>query len=348
VATGPRRRSGFGALVIALLSTVGTIFMRSVVELTLWWGIALGIATGSMSGAVGAVVANRWFVARRGLVTGLLGGGASAGQLVFIPVLMGLTINVDWRAALLAMAVLLAALVPLALLIVRDGPASVGLTPYGAAAASPSAVAAAARTTSMRDALRTTDFWLLAGSFFTCGFTSTGLIGTHFIPHAIEYGFSEATAASTLAVIGAMNVVGTLGSGYLTDRYNPRLLLAMYYGLRAASPIVLPAIHETFGLTIFAIVFGLDYIATVPPTAALTADRFGKASLGTILGWIFFSHQVGSAVASWGGGLVRVWLGDYTMAFIAAGVIGLFAAALCPRIATGMRHEPVPAPAAAA
>ena len=193
----------------------------------------------------------------------------------------------------------------------------------------------------------TGDFWLLAFSFFTCGFTSTGVIGTHFIPHAIEHGFTEYVAASTLALIGAMNIVGTLSSGYLTDRFNPRLLLAIYYGLRAASLVMLPAIGSEAGLWVFAVIFGLDYIATVPPTAALTADRFGKASLGTIFGWIFFSHQVGSAVASWGAGVMRVWLGDYTMAFMAAAAVGFIAAALCPRIAANWKLEEQPAPAAA-
>src|SRR5262249_3969418 len=151
-------------------------------------------------------------------------------------------------------------------------------------------------------AMRTGDFWLLAASFFTCGFTSTGLIGTHFIPHAIEHGFTEYIAASTLAVIGALNVGGPMGSGYLADRWNPRMLRATYYALRATSLVLLPSISSEAGLWIFAIIFGLDYIATVPPTVALTADRFGKGSLGSIYGWIFFSHQVGSAVASWGAG----------------------------------------------
>jgi sugar phosphate permease len=302
-----------------------------------------GVATGALGGALGPVIASRWFVARRGLVTGLLGGGTSAGQLIFIPILMSLTINIDWRAALGLMAVLLALVLPVALLLIRDTPASIGLQAYGAAQASPAAIAANNRFTPLGVAVRTGDFWLLAGSFFVCGFTSTGVIGTHFIPHAIEHGFSEYVAANVLAVIGAMNIIGTLGSGYLTDRFNPRLLLAVYYGLRAASLVLLPSINDLTGLWVFAVIFGLDYIATVPPTAALTADRFGKQSLGTIFGWIFFSHQVGSAVASWGGGLARVWLGDYTVAFMAAGALGFLAAALCPRIARNWREEPAPA-----
>ena len=235
------------------------------------------------------------------------------------------------------------ALLPVALLMIRDRPSSLGLEPYGAATASATALASTLRSTPLGTALRTSDFWLLAASFFVCGFTSTGVIGTHFIPHAIEYGFTEQIAASTLALIGAMNIVGTLTSGYLTDRFNPRWLLAIYYGLRAASLVLLPAISTEAGLWVFALIFGLDFIATVPPTIALTADRFGKASLGTIFGWIFFSHQIGSAVASWGAGVMRVWLGDYTLAFIAAAAVGFIGAALCPRIAANWKPEEEPA-----
>lgn len=341
-AFGPRKIT-VGALILCLVATVGTIVMSTLLELTLWWGVVLGIATGAAGGSLGPVVANRWFVKRRGLVTGLLGGGSSAGQLVFIPLLMALTVNVDWRAALWMMAGFLALLIPLTILIVRDNPASVGLHPYGADSASPAAMAAGSHATPLSAAVRTGDFWLLAFSFFTCGFTSTGLIGTHFIPHAIEHGFGENTAANALAVIGAMNVVGTLASGYLTDRFNPRWLLAWYYGLRAASLVLLPAVSDIYGLAIFAVVFGLDYIATVPPTVALTADRFGKQSLGTLYGWIFFSHQLGSAVASYGAGALRQWLGDYTMAFLLAAVVGFIAAALCPRIALQHPQEEQPA-----
>jgi sugar phosphate permease len=346
---GPRRIVII-ALVMTLMALVGTIYMQTILELTFWWGIVAGLSTGMLTGTLGAVVSNRWFVSRRGLVTGLLGGGASAGQLVFIPVMMNLTVSIDWRAALWLMLFLLVALLPVVFLVVRDSPSSVGLKAYGAEKATASDIASSARSTPLGVAVRTGDFWLLAFSFFTCGFTSTGLIGTHFIPHAIEHGFTETIAASTLAVIGAMNIVGTLASGYLTDRFNPRLLLATYYGLRAASLVLLPSVSSELGLWVFAVIFGLDYIATVPPTVALTADRFGKRSLGSIFGWIMFSHQVGSAVASWGGGVLRVQLGDYTMAFLAAASVGFVAAALCPRIARNWKEpdlEPAPAPAPA-
>jgi MFS family permease len=335
-----------GSLAGTIIATVGTIAMHTIIELTWWWGLVAGLASGTLGGTLGAVVASRWFVARRGLVTGLLGGGASVGQLIFIPLLMSLTVTIDWRAALLMLVGLLGILVPIAWFVIRDRPASVGLEPYGAADASVGPVASTAQSTPLGRAIRTGDFWLLAGSFFVCGVTTT-VVAIHFIPHAIEHGFTDSVAASTLALIGALNIVGTLSSGYLTDRINPRMLLAMYYGLRAASLVLLPTVSTEAGLWVFALIFGLDYIATLPPTVALTADRFGKASLGTILGWIFFSHQLGSAVASWGAGAMRVWLGDYTLAFMAAAAVGFIGAALCPRIAANWRseEEPVVAPA---
>jgi sugar phosphate permease len=335
-----------GSLAGTITATVGTIGMHTIIELTWWWGVVAGLSSGTLGGTLGAVVANRWFVARRGLVTGLLGGGASAGQLIFIPLLMNLTVTIDWRAALVLMVGLLGILLPTALVVVRDRPSSVGLEPYGAAAAPATALASAARSTPLGTAIRTADFWLLAGSYFVCGAT-TGIVAIHFIPHAIEHGFTEYVAASTLALIGALNIIGTLSSVYLTDQFNPRLLLAAFYGLRAASLVLLPTVSTEAGLWVFALIFGLDYIATLPPTVALTADRFGKASLGSILGWIFFSHQLGSALASWGAGAMRVWLGDYTMALMAAAAVGFIGAALCPRIAANWRSDEEPAMAPA-
>jgi MFS family permease len=340
---GPRNVL-LGTLALTLLGTLGTLLMPSLVSLVLLWGLVVGLGTGALAGVMGPVVANRWFLARRGLVTGLLGGGASAGQLIFIPVLMALTVAIDWRAALWLMVLMLGLVaLPLALAFMRDDPASVSLKPYGASEARAVGQSLGGPLTSLSEAARTLDFWLLAGSFFVCGFTSTGLIGTHFIPHAIEHGFSHYSAASALAVIGAMNVVGTMASGWLTDRYNPRVLLAIYYGLRATSLVLLPLVSDVVGLMAFAVLFGLDYIATVPPTAVLTADRFGKRSLGSIFGWIFFSHQVGSALASYGAGVVRLYLGDYQLAFIAAGVLGFIAAGLCLRIFPAPRVAPATA-----
>ena len=334
-----------GGVLLMIVGCAAMLLMTSLLELNLWWGLVVAFGSGSLAVVMAAAVANRWFAAQRGLVTGILGAGTSAGQFIFVPLLMALTVTFGWRAAVgLGVVLLVLVALPLALAFMRDQPADLGLQPYGAQPAAAGAGPLAGTLTSLSSAIRTGDFWLLAGSFFVCGFTSNGLIGTHLIPHAVEHGFTEAVAAGALALIGAMNVVGTTISGYLTDRFNPRRLLAVYYAFRAASLVMLPSVTDELGLMAFAILFGLDYIATVPPTAVLTADRFGRRSMGMLLGWIFFSHQVGAAIASYFGGVTRVWLGDYTVAFLAAGLLGFIAAGMSLRINTSpARTAPAPA-----
>ena len=210
--------------------------------------------------------------------------------------MMALTLNYGWRAPIaLCLATLAIVVVPLTIFLVRDKPSDVGLKPLGWRPGAYEGGVTATPPVNMSAVLRTSDFWLLAGSFFVCGVTSNGLIGTHLVPHAVEHGFSEYTAAGALALMGGMNVIGTMASGYLSDRVNPRMLLALYYGLRSLSLLLLPLVNEPIGLTVFAIVFGLDFIATVPPTIALTADSFGRQSVGTVFGWIFCCHQIGAA-----------------------------------------------------
>jgi sugar phosphate permease len=335
-----------GALTISALGTASLIWLQNILQLSLVWGVLVGLATGVLAIPLGAALANRWFAQRRGLVVGILGAGSSAGALIWVPVMMGMTLNFGWRSAMLLGAVMLLSLVPLVLLIVRDSPKSVGLQAYGAEDAPAGDAVTDARSTPMSEALRTRDFWLLAGSFFVCGYTSNGLIGTHLIPHAVEHGFTENVAAGALALIGAFNVVGTICSGYLTDRFNPRRLLATYYAFRAASLVLLPVVTSESGLIVFAVLFGLDYIATVPPTVALTADRFGRANLATVFGWISFSHMVGGAIASYASGVSRDFFGDYTLAFIVAAIFGFIAAALSLQISRAGRQVEV-APAAA-
>jgi MFS family permease len=334
------------AVVMAAIATASLYWLRSLAQLMLVWGVLIGLALGMLGLPLGATLASRWFSERRGLVVGILGAGSSAGALLWVPVMMSVTVTSGWRAAILLGAAMLLVLIPLVLLVVRDWPRDVGLRAYGAERAPAGDAVAAERTTSMRDALRTRDWWLLAGTFFVCGLTSNGLIGTHLIPHAVEHGFTQNVAASALAVIGAFNVVGTISSGYLTDRFNPRHLLAIYYAFRAASLILLPSVTSELGLLAFAVFFGLDYIATVPPTVALTADRFGRASLATVFGWILFAHMVGGALASFGSGLARDVFGDYTIAFIIAAIFGFIAAALSLQV-SGAARRVEQAPAAA-
>jgi sugar phosphate permease len=343
---GPRKLL-VGALTIAALGTASLIWLQTITQLTLMWGVVVGLATGVLAIPLGAALANRWFSQRRGLVVGILGAGSSAGALIWVPLMNAVTQSAGWRAAMLLGAALLLILVPLVLLFVRNSPRDVGLQPYGAETAPPGDAVAAQRTTPMSEALWTRDFWLLAGSFFVCGFTSNGLIGTHLIPHAVEHGFTEGVAAGALALIGAFNVVGTICSGYLTDRFNPRLLLATYYAFRAASLVLLPSVSTETGLIVFSVMFGLDYIATVPPTVALTADRFGRASVATVFGWISFVHMVGGAVAAYGSGLARDLMGDYTLAFIVSAIFGFIAAGLSLQINRTARRGVEAAPAVA-
>src|SRR5207247_9743320 len=218
---------------------------------------------------------------------------------------------------------------------VRGPPAHARTAPFGQAAVVTAAERGEDRRgTSLRDAMRTRDYWLLAASFFVGGYTSDGLVGTHLIPHAVEHGFTEVTAASAVALLGSMNIVGTLASGWLTDRYDNRKLLAAYYGFRALSLFVLPIIYDVRWLFLFAFLFGLEWIATVPPTANLVAAIYGRASLGTIYGWIFFSHMVGAAIAAFAGGFFRDLLGDYHLMFVSAGILGFISVSLALRIST--------------
>ncbi len=342
-----------GGLALIALGVAPLVLMRETWHLHLLWGLVAGIGTGAVAQALGATIAVTWFRRGRGTVLGLFAAASSAGQLIFLPTLVAVTLVGGWRAAivLLAGAVILVA-VPV-ILFLRNRPADMGLLPYGededaSAAAIAEMRVEDARSTPLRAAARTRDFWLLAGSFFICGYTSTGLIGVHLIPHAVEHGFTEVTAAGALGVMGMMNVVGTLGSGWLTDRYDNRVLLALYYGLRSLALLALPWIADVPLLLVFAVVFGLDYIATVPPTANLTARIYGRASVGTLFGWIFFTHMVGAAMAAWIGGVVRDAVGDYTIAFLSAAMLGFVAVALALGIRSLARPADTPAPVAPA
>jgi len=328
---GPRRLM-VGAMTVAALATVSLFWLQNIVQLTLIWGVLVGLSTGVLAIPLGAAMASCWFVQRRGLVTGILGAGFSAGAMIWVPSLMEITVSFGWRWAMVLGAAFLLVLVPIVLLFIRDAPEQVGLKAYGSETAPAGVAVADQRSTPMAEALRSRDFWLLAGSFFVCGLTANGVVGTHLIPHAIEHGFSENVAAGALAVVGAFNVVGTICSGYLTDRFNPRRLLAIYYAFRATSLVLLPSVTTETGLFVFAVLFGLDYIATVPPTVALTADRFGRGSLATVFGWISFSHMVGGAISSYGSGLAHDLFGDYTVAFMIAAAFGFIAAGLSLQI----------------
>ncbi|GGL00751.1 MFS transporter [Deinococcus radiotolerans] len=333
---GPRRVASVGLLLLALSFALSTR-MHGALGLHLTWGLLSGLGTGLVGSVLGATVATRWFVRRRGLVVGLFGAATSAGQLVFIPLLTRWAQTIGWAQATLIVAAAALALAPLVLALLRDRPEDLGLHPDGQAPA-PGAQALRPDPGVMRRAVRHRDFWLLSVTFFACGFTSNGIIGTHFIAYCGDLGLGATFAAGTLALMGAFNFVGTLASGYLTDRTDPRALLAGYYVVRGLSLALLPLVPPGAAFTIFAVLFGLDYIATVPPTTALTADTFGRANVGTVYGWIFCAHQVGAALASWLGGVTRDALGSYAPAFLASAVLAVAAGALALRVTPPARR----------
>lgn len=323
-----------GFLIMGTAGVAATFLMQALWQMYVFWGVLVGFGAGGTSIVLSATVANTWFQERRGLVTGILGGAASAGQLVFILLLAFIVDAWGWRAAVGLMGVVAGAVVlPGTFILLRSRPQDVGLTAYGSLPGQ-LPLASDQRIVPMKEALRAGDFWLLAISFGVCGFTTIGLIGTHFIPHATEHGFSEKQAAGMLSLIGGFNVVGTIASGWLTDRYSARKLLALYYFLRGCSLLALPALSGTGipMMSAFAVVFGLDYIATVPPTVMLTANRFGRRSVGTIYGWITFAHMAGGAAAAALAGEIHDRSGDYAMAMYLGGVLAVFAAAFAFRI----------------
>jgi predicted MFS family arabinose efflux permease len=296
-------------------------------------------------------VATRWFAERRGLVMGLLSASTATGQLAFLPLLAGLTQSHGWRAALLLVcgAILLAAIV--VLLLMRDRPADLGLAPYGQAhvqpaAAQPHSLGALLLSPLLilRDAARVPTFWILFFSFYVCGASTNGLVQTHFIALCGDYGLAAVGAASMLAMMGLFDFAGTLASGWLSDRYDNRWLLFAYYGLRGLSLLYLPfSDFSLYSLSIFAVFYGLDWVATVPPTVKLTAQRFGPERANIVFGWIFAGHQLGAASAALAGGLSRTAWASYMPAFVGAGVLCLIGAALVLLINRGPRPALSPA-----
>ena len=328
------RRTMLAALALLAAGVALTTLMRESWQLVVLWGVVVGAGAGVIANVLGAVVAARWFTARRGLVVGLLTGSAAAGQLIFLPTFAAITEHYGWRAMSLTVTVVALVVIPIVALLMRERPEDVGLAPYGetggprpvAAAASGNPFALAIRT--LGEATHSRDFWLLAGSFFCCGASTNGLIGTHLIPACLDNGIPEVASAGLLAGMGIFNVVGTTASGWLSYRVDNRVLLAIYYSLRGLSLLFLPFSFVSFyGLSLFAIFYGLDWIATVPPTVRLSVNAFGKQKAGIVFGWIFASHQLGSAAAAYFAGLMRADLGSYLEAFILSGVL-CFAAAL--------------------
>lgn len=322
---------------IAAGSALSTVMTASW-QLVVLWGVLVGVGTGSISMGFVATIATRWFEARRGLVTGVLTAASSTGQLIFLPLIAEVTARHGWRWASLIVAAAALAVVPLVVVFLRNYPQDKGLAPYGAGTAAAPAPAPAGGFRAAFDGLlaglRVPAFWLLAGSFAICGMTANGLIGTHFIPAAHDHGMPATIAAGLLATIGILDVAGTVISGWLTDRFDPRLLLVVYYTGRGLSLALLPALLSPTaepGTWVFVIFYGLDWVATVPPTIMLCRMYFGAAA-PVVFGWVFASHQLGAAVAAAGAGWLRDLQGTYDLAFYLAAGLCLVAAGLCGQI----------------
>jgi MFS family permease len=315
------------AFAVALSST-----MQHRWELVLFWGFLVGAGTGVTSLVLAAVVVNRWFEKRRGLVLGLLTAANATGQLIFLPFLARLATAHGWRTAVYFVAATAGLVFLVALFWMKNSPSDIGRIPYGANPRD-SATACAAPHPPLRGlvwAAKSREFWVLAGSFFVCGASTNGLIGTHLIPACMDHGIPEVKAAGLLAVMGVFDLVGTTFSGWLTDRFNSRYLLFWYYALRGLSLLFLPysLAHPQSWLSFFAVFYGLDWVATVPPTVRLTANTFGKENVGVVYGWIGAAHMVGASLAALTAGSMRTYLGDYRDAFWLSGGLCLIAAAL--------------------
>jgi MFS family permease len=332
-------RFGLRSVVISALSIIAAGLIASLAMTQAWhlialWGFVVGFGSGLTAMVLGATVATRWFTARRGLVIGILAASVATGQLIFLPIMARLTETYGWRTAVATMCVMLGVAALAALLLMRDRPSDLGLRPFGEDPATPqTAVAPAAPAISMaftvlRDAAQTRVFWILFGTFFICGASTNGLVQTHLIPMCADFGIPATTSATLLAAMGLFDFVGTIASGWLSDRYDNRWLLFWYYGLRGLSLLFLPFTDFSFyGLSLFAVFYGLDWIATVPPTVKLAAKHFGPERAALVFGWVFVGHQLGSATAAFGAGLTRTAFETYLPAFFAAGALCIIAAA---------------------
>jgi sugar phosphate permease len=338
------------ALVLISLGSGLTVFMTAAWQLVLCWGVLVGAGAGSMSMAFVATVVNRWFVARRGLVSGVLTAGNATGQLVFLPIVAWITTHHGWRTAALTTAAAALVVVPLVALLMRNHPADLGLQAYGATpddpGPAPHQASGSSATRALRvlvEAMRSPAFWLLAGGFAICGATTNGLIATHFIPAAMDHGMPPTTAAGLLALVGLFDVGGTIASGWFTDRLDPRYLLLTYYTLRGVGLLVLPSLlapHTTPGTWVFVIFYGLDWVATVPPTVMLCRELFGADAGAIVFGWVFAAHQIGASLMASGAGVIRDHTGSYDPAFYLAAGLCVVAAVLSLSIRRGTAGRP--------
>lgn len=339
------------AQLIVVSALVLSLGMTEVWQLVALWGVVIGIGTGMTALVLGATIATRWFAARRGLVVGIMTASVATGQLVFLPLLASLTERYGWRLALGFVCIALGVSAVAVLLAMRDRPSDVGLRPFGDEGTEPlpappvshGSITGVALGT-LRDASKSRAFWILFATFFVCGASTNGLVQVHLIPMCLDFGIPQVQAAGLLAAMGIFDFFGTIMSGWLSDRYDNRYLLFWYYGLRGLSLIFLPFSDFSFyGLSIFAMFYGLDWIATVPPTVRLTAQKFGPERANLVFGWIFAGHQLGAGTAAFGAGLSRTLLQSYLPAFFIAGALCVFASLIVLALSRQPKAEPKPA-----
>jgi predicted MFS family arabinose efflux permease len=348
--TGPfaaaaMQRFGVRPTVLAALGTLATgvalsSLMTAPWQMILVWGVLVGGATGVAAMTLAATVVNRWFTSHRGLAMGILTASSATGQLVFLPVLAAIAERFGWRPVVLVVAAAAALVLPLVAWLLPERPADLVLRPFGEAADAPPPVAVAQKNPitlafgTLGMASKTRDFWLLAGSFFICGASTNGYVGTHLIAMCADHGMTEVQGAGLLAAMGIFDLFGTTLSGWLSDRFNARVLLFWYYGLRGLSLMFLPQAFgiDFYGLPVFAVFYGLDWVATVPPTVRLATDVYGKESAPIVFGWVVAAHQLGAAFAALGGGMLRASLGTYTVATMISGSLCIVAAVMVLRI----------------
>lgn len=337
-------RFGVRAVVVAALALIAAgavlpVWMTQPWQLIVCWGVLIGLGAGVMSMSLVATVSNRWFEKRRATVSGVLAAGAATGQLIFLPITAQLTDASGWRSATVAIGALALVAIPLVLWRMRNHPSDLGVNAYGVPADEPvrtpppvSTGAARLALSSLKDASARPAFWILAFTFAACGATTNGLVGTHFIPAAMDHGMAGTAAASLLALVGVFDIIGTVFSGWLTDRVDPALLLTIYYAGRGLSLIVLPMLFTDDvkpSMFVFILFYGLDWVATVPPTIALCRAYFGPERGAIVFGWVFASHQIGAAIAATAAGMVRDELGTYTWAWMVGAVLCGLAAVAC-------------------
>ncbi len=332
------RRTVLLALTFVGSSVAASTLMTAPWQMVLTWGLAVGLGTGVTALVLGATIVNRWFNKQQGLVMGIITASTATGQLVFLPLLASVVERAGWHAAVWITAAVAAAMIPIVAFLLPESPAAIGAKPYGAtdetaASPAPRGNPIAIAFSALGRASKSGAFWLLFASFFVCGASTNGLIGTHLISYCIDHGLPEVTGASLLAAMGIFDLAGTTASGWLSDRYDSRWLLFWYYGLRGLSLLYLPYSGFSLGgLSIFAVFYGLDWIATVPPTVRLATNIFGKQEAPIIFGWLLAGHQLGAGATAFEAGILRSWLGDYYLPVLISGALCVIAALLVLRI----------------